>query len=597
MKINRFKSFCLLPALFMGMTLAGCSNSEDIVDGQTQEGMGSVSFTIKEKNYEPVEEVAGTRAAAPEQPEIQDLGDGWMAEVSLVPDTTHAAEPKAKTRAINTPTHYTIQAYQGNVKKGELKGTFNGSDFTPDAGQGKSIILPHGTYDFVCFNDKVSANGTQFTLNRADAGTARFTVKRGVVINQDPKQFVEFEMKHAGVKITHWVNFINCPFKGVITGRVGIYMSSTLNWYEPANPSEKLKYTIDTAPNKIPETEVYDLVTNGYTYPTMGQISQPVDVKGTFIGSMVDNISVGDNTGIYNNNSTDYVLPMTDCAEYKLTFTFGELYGKSLVGKTITVATHKLVEANKSYRIVIGLFMKDRMYLFNDGTAGLLSQNPGKTPVGVVVEPYKRIAVALKDADNGGTSPIWSSSPGRESQNPATDYDNVFGTNFLPYYSPTTVEQSPSSSPARQLALDYYQTVGYGNSVYITGNGRPKRTWYIPTTAEFLNTGVSFGKMHNPNASLSSQLLGNFYYFIPDNAPTTGFTGVSLNIPQMDMVSFNKAFTDVGGTAPTGTYWTDIECQDGSNYKQAQISVNSTGFGLGLGDKTIPAKVRPFIRY
>lgn len=596
MKINRFKSFFLLPALFMGITLAGCSNSEDIVDGQTQEGMGSVSFTIKEKNYEPAEEVAGTRAAAPEKPEIQDLGDGWMAEVSLVPDTTHAAEPKAKTRAINTPTHYTIQAYQGNVKKGELKGTFNGSDFTPDAGQGKSIILPHGTYDFVCFNDKVSANGTQFTVNRADAETARFTVKRGVVINQAPKQFVDFEMKHAGVKITHWVNFINCPIKGVITNYVGS-IGGSQNWYKPANPSEELKYTIDTAPNKIPETEVYDLATNGYTYPTMGQISQPVAVEGHFWSSPAEYISIGDNTGIYNNNSTDYVLPMTDCAEYKLTFTFGELYGKSLVGKTITVATHKLVEANKSYRIVIGLFMKDRMYLFNDGTAGLLSQNPGKTPVGVVVEPYKRIAVALKDADNGGTSPIWSSSPGRESQNPATNYDNVFGTNFLPYYSPTTVEQSPSSSPARQLALDYYQTVGYGNSVYITGNGRPKRTWYIPTTAEFLNTGVSFGKMHNPNASLSSQLLGNFYYFIPDNAPTTGFTGVSINIPQMDMVSFNKAFTDVGGTAPTGTYWTDIECQDGSNYKQAQISVNSTGFGLGLGDKTIPAKVRPFIRY
>ena len=49
MKINRFKLFFLLPALFMGITLASCSNSEDIVDGQTQEGMGSVSFTIKEK--------------------------------------------------------------------------------------------------------------------------------------------------------------------------------------------------------------------------------------------------------------------------------------------------------------------------------------------------------------------------------------------------------------------------------------------------------------------------------------------------------------------------------------------------------------------
>ena len=518
-----------------------------------------------------------------------------MAEVSLVPDTTHVVEPKAKTRAIYTPTHYTIQAYQGGVKKGELKGTFNGANFTPDAGQAKFIFLPHGTYDFVCFNDKVSANGTQFTVNRADAETARFTVKRGVVINQDPKQFVDFEMKHAGVKITHWVNFINCPFKGVITSTVGTYGGLTMNWYKPANPSEELKYTIDTAPNKIPETEVYDLVANGYTYPTMGQISQSVAVKGSFMASMVDHISVGDNIGIYNNNSTDYVLPMTDCAEYKLTFTFGELYGKSLVGKTITVATHKLVEANKSYRVVIGLFMKDRMYLFNDGTAGLLSQNPGKTPIGVVVEPYKRIAVALKDADNGGTPPIWSSSLGRESQRPATDYFDVFGAEYSMYPSPTTGDQSPSSSPARQLALDYYQTVGYGNSVYIIGNERPKRTWYIPTTAEFLSTGVSFGKMHNPNASLSSQNLSNFYYLAPTTG--TGFTGASPNIPQMNMVSFNKAFTDVGGTAPTGTYWTDVECRDGSSYKQAQISVNSTGFGFGLGDKTIPAKVRPFIRY
>ena len=52
------------------------------------------------------------------------------------------------------------------------------------------IILPHGTYDFICFNDKVSVNGTQFTVNRTDAATARFTIERNVVINQDPKQYV-----------------------------------------------------------------------------------------------------------------------------------------------------------------------------------------------------------------------------------------------------------------------------------------------------------------------------------------------------------------------------------------------------------------------
>ena len=44
--------------------------------------------------------IAGTRAAAQPQPELQDLGDGVMAEVSLVPDTTHRVQNKAATRAI-----------------------------------------------------------------------------------------------------------------------------------------------------------------------------------------------------------------------------------------------------------------------------------------------------------------------------------------------------------------------------------------------------------------------------------------------------------------------------------------------------------------
>lgn len=587
MKINRFKSFFLLPALFMGMTLAGCSNSEDIVDGQTQEGMGSVSFTIKEKNYEPVEEVAGTRAAAPEKPEIQDLGDGWMAEVSLVPDTTHVVEPKAKTRAIYTPTHYTIQAYQGGVKKGELKGTFNGANFTPDAGQGKSIILPHGTYDFVCFNDKVSANGTQFTVNRADAGTARFTVKRGVVINQDPKQFVDFEMKHAGAKVMAELVFVNCKMEGVVTQTLGFGMYSGIA-YKPAKSEEALKYTVETLPNKLPETMVYDMSTDSYAYPLMGQDSKSFDVGGTMVGSGTP----GDKVGIFDDyHYTGYWLPNSDCANLKLTFTYGELYGRDLVGKTIKVPTHKLVEANKRYMIYVQLYM-GYMYLYSDGTAGPRSKNPGKTPIGVVIDPYERLAVALNDAPAPSWGVQWSSTTSQASFDDCLNYKHLFGGLYGRLGK--TYDSNRSNSSAIQLALNYYQTVGFGSNSYGTFFN-PSIFWFVPTLRQFLDMGVNLGRL--PYRTMNKDYSRDFEYLIPANAPATGFSGANPTFPAMDMTRFNKAFTDVGGTAPTGVYWTDTECQDGSSFQQAQISVNSTGFGFQLGDKTNPAKVRPFIIY
>ena len=158
MKIKRINTAILLLAL-AGLTLTGCSN-EDIVNVNPQEeGTGNVSFSIVEKDYEPADDTPKSRAAEETKTEVQDLGDGLMAEVSLVSDTTYRPDVP-KTCAINTPTHYTIQAFQGGVKKGELKGKFNGSTFTPDTGHPKSISLPHGTYDFVCFNDKVSVSGT-----------------------------------------------------------------------------------------------------------------------------------------------------------------------------------------------------------------------------------------------------------------------------------------------------------------------------------------------------------------------------------------------------------------------------------------------------
>ena len=273
MNIKRINTAFLLLAL-SGMTLAGCSN-EDLANVTPQEkGTGNVTFSIVEKDYEPATDDPKTRAAAEETKSVtQDLGDGLIAEVSLVPDTTHRVE-NPKTRAINKPTHYTIQAFQGNVKKGELKGTFNGSTFTPDTGQPEAIGLLHGTYDFVCFNDDVTSNGTQLTVNRSAAATARFTVKRGVVINQDPKQQVEFTLKHAGAIVSFWLFAQEFSYPGIVTNTQTIDEQGQPAYVcDFANEEDRIKYKIASAASTVPSTMVYDFATDTYSYPTTEQIS------------------------------------------------------------------------------------------------------------------------------------------------------------------------------------------------------------------------------------------------------------------------------------------------------------------------------------
>ena len=571
MKIKRINTAILLLAL-TGITLTGCSN-EDLANVTPQEeGTGNVSFSIVEKDYEPADDTPKSRAAADEEmkPEVQDLGDGLMAEVSLVPDTTHRAETP-KTRAIATPTHYTIQAFQGGVKKGELKGTFNGSIFTPDAGQPKSISLPHGTYDFVCFNDKVSASGTQFTVNRSDAETARFTVQRGIVINPVSKQQVTFTMKHAGASVQVYSWFMNFSIVTKLANAPIVNArGESVYKAEFVNPAEKCKYKLETVANAIPETMVYDITTDASTSPTMGQISKSGEWSAfdfpaahAMPGQLISNDGMP--------FPSDYVLPTTDCSKLKVTFTSGEFYGCSLAGKSITVTEHKQVEANKVYRILVRLFLTNQ-YLYDDGTAGPLNKNPGKIPIAVVLNPYGRTAVALQDAKDGGGNKMmpWSSSTSQASSMPVTNYSELF---------------------TRSLGgvLSYPQAVSTYTPT-LTG-----QLWQVPEVIDILNMGKILGKMLEDGAKYKRY----FDFLIPSGAAATGFTPVpsSVNFPAMDMTRFNDAFTKVGGTPPSGTYWTCTECKDGTEYKMATIEISGGKFHLGLKSKTETAKVRPFISY
>ena len=577
MKIKRINTVFLLLAL-AGMLLAGCSN-EDLANVTPQKETGNVTFSIIEKDYEPATDNPKTRAAAEETKSVtQDLGDGLMAEVSLVPDTTHrAAAPK--TRAINKPTHYTIQAFQGGVKKGELKGTFNGSTFTPDTGQPEAIGLPHGTYDFVCFNDDVTSNGTQLTVNRAHAATARFTVKRGVVISQDPKQQVEFTLKHAGAMVSYYLFAQEFRFEGIITNTQTIDEQGQPAYVNDfANEEDKIKYKIASAAGTVPSTMVYDFATDTYSYPTTEQVSKSANAAlGTSPLSATPGSNLITNAIIV---PADYYLPSTNCADMKLTFTHGKINGGNLAGKSITIPTSKLVEANKAYRVFIRFYLADR-YLYSDGSYGPRSQNSTKTPIAVIVSDH--VAIALHDINEGGAEQLqWgSNTTSPEGYRTCMNYADLFDV--------SQYGQASLATGAAKSAVSGYTPVAPSPHI-----------WTIPTLVDFLKMGITLGRMaENSFGDYLSFLHKKYAFFAPSGAAATGFSPApsTANFPAMDMARFNNAFTKEGGTPPSGTYWTYMECKDGAEYKMATIEISGGKFHLGLKSKTETAKVRPVILY
>ena len=574
MKKTNLKSAFSILALSIGAGLffVSCSNSEDFSNELTpKEGMGIVSFSINEKDYEPSENVTSTRATAQPQPEIQDLGDGWQAEVSLVPDTTRRPEQKVPTRAIYGNKHYTIRAYQGSTLKGEIKGRFNGTTFTPDAGDPGVMQLPHGYYDFVCFNDRFTANGTTLTINRANTNDAFYTIERGILINQDPKQMVAFTAKHIAANVSVYLNFVNCAMEMKIASTRYEFIpgigSQKYDKIVPKDPANQIDWTLKTAANDIPEKMTYDFFTDTYTYPQMGQVSSSGNTIGAEVGSTTGRIGWNEQHLV-----SHYWLPTTDCSKLKLTFNSGELYGRSLTGKSITVPTHKLVEANKRYKISIRLIMEN-MYLFSDGTKGFLDKNPGKTAIGVILSPMDNFAVALKDVKVSGNDAIqWSNATSQESMNPVQNYEMLF--------APSGYGTVTSTNTAIQAAQNMF-----GSRVR------------IPTFRDFLLMGSSFGKMANQGKG--SQSPEDYSFLIPEGASSTGFIPSlsSINFPQMDMSRFNAAFTRVGGDPMMGTYWTNTECKDGSEYKQVVINVGGSDYSISLAPKNSTAKIRPIISF
>lgn len=426
------------------VALSSCSRDEVTPQQRSQSSSELLNITMEFEDFGADEKV-GSRAAKDEKAfcETIDLGGNIEAEVRIEPDRTPATPA---TRANLSNGHYTIVAYQGNNVKGEMKGTWDGTTFVPDAAPYDKMFLDPGTYTFACFNDKITHNGTTLTINRGGMSVgAVLGINKNVAVS-GKEQSLKFNMKNMQARV-----------------QIRLY---TYRQVGAAQLHSGIQTTLSSVNNTdIPATAEYNVLTETWGTTTSAGMNES-DVNNTL-------------------SSADYhyFLPNTDGSKLKLAFNSGQVYGRSVANGVIgrIVATPFNMQANKSYTVSIALHYKFT-YLFSDGTTGLLAANPGKTPVGLVVNGPSRTAVALKDASSLA---VWTTRSGQQNANMLTSPNDTSNPLYYDGYNETwqasnsldgtTVKGTSTDFPAFKAAADYSPGVSTAPNI-----GK----WYLPAIGE-----------------------------------------------------------------------------------------------------------------
>ena len=547
MKKNTILSIMTCAAMLLLTT--ACSNDENN-NGQ-EKTIQAVQFSFTNEDFGADEALSRATGAAEAKPQTVDLGD-CEAEISV------ENEPAVKTRGVqmNASGHYTIRAYQGGTLKGEMKGTFSGGYFTPDASSSKKLNLPYGTYDFIAFNDQVSISGTELKVDRTDAETARMGFAT-VNINSGAPIQVLFTMKHVGARVR--VKFL-------------------CQKHIPENITATLE---QTAANVIPASVTYNPVTKAYTSTNSAMTAEtsnsPASTETKYMASMYGKYYAYTSTSNYH-----YFLPTTEGNKLKLTFNAGTVFWKPLTGTLSQLNAILQMQANKSYVVKIKL-KPLYTYLFHNGTTGFLKDKGIRTPVGIVIRPG--LAVALNDA-NGGAKCVWDNNyVTSSSQSNQTMYETNFATGYNTYNGEEETWNPAYSYPTNQIKGDiptyvpFYKAGHYGQLLVSKG---------IPVTGNLLN------RWFLPSYGEWKEAITTLAFFNP--AQTTGWE----QYRDMYGAIVSEAFTQVGGDDlfPNKIllYWSSSEYKSGG---YAVILDTNMAYGIFRDwSKTNPnGYARAFVRY
>lgn len=548
-----FRTLC---ALAFGLLCSCSSNNSDVLDnGSNSNGSASgdsdkgVVFNFTTEDFGVDKEVATRGVQSAVKSKVVDLGNGIEAVVEAEKEQVTKAQA---TRAISN-SNYTIYAFQSGVLKASIKGKFSGGKFTAASGSQGYMLLDAGNYDFVAHNDDVSYSGGKFVSSKPE--TAMMATQTET-IGTGRKQTVSFAMKHFGarfkLKFQTWA-----PFSGTTSFSV-------------------VSRTGTTKPSKV----YYDPTTKAYTHDNASY-----SASSTLNGQSESGMESG-NTWTGTANTYAYTYPGATPSDLNVKINSGSLYEKNLSNASIPLSFSSAITfaAGDSYIFKVKLYYK-KTYLFSDGTTGTLLANITKTPVAVVVDESRGLAIALKSAGNGANY-TWNELPRAQK------------TSYIYVNSNTGLGQAINQYTGSSQTWDLSSSLGTPSEKVVKGDAQSLypafyaaghytlvvagKKWFLPSIGEWK---VALTSLSNQNASVVTNVMGKKY-------------GWTYSIVR-------AAFTQAGGTPLTTWYWTSDEQRNPGIANAWTVTADSSGFTFGSaskGKKTsnnsfTGTEVRAFITY
>ena len=544
-------------ALLLLAVLTACTSEDNITTSKQliEVGGDKLKIVINEEPFD-VETTTQTRAGGMEQAipaGTVDLGDGLEAEVSISQGT-----PAPKTRAtVVSDGHYNIYAYDANTNQmligpnKKLSGNVVGGVFTPDAGS--RLELEAGTYKFVCCTDGVDLDPTYGTGSFwANVKKEMIGATAPITLSGDDQQIV-FLMYHRESRFRfRLIGYTNQLTD--VKAQIGIYTGSYRHTYM-----------------KIPTGFWGSSTAIGWFYYANEQPIQATPARQSTAYPLANEFE-----------SDGYSF--LSCVDCGLCFNLsGTIYGKTvnIQNKRLDFVHGAAIKDNGTYTINLKLKPTPALYLFQDGSCGVLAEKGSRKPIGVVVKEKTNsedgTAIALKDVGNGAqytyTTPYnWAKMNTQHNTTHYTDANDA--VNDMEGYK-WTYEAAGSVDGRIKANFEgdytpFYKTARYTPGVTITGANVGK--WYVPAFGEW---------------ALAWKVLGNWDGNIP-SAPGAPLT--------MSISTMNNAFTAAGGSAfQNYDYWCSTEY---ANEMRPTLNAGGAGFYIGLNaTHNLDSYVRPFVHF
>ena len=507
--------FCRLFWGFVGIvgltTLGGCESEE-----ASKEHAHGLRITISQENF-------GSTTRTGQSPIVHQetiyMGDGVYMELVLQEDVASDSEASENTRAEAvfkdlSEGVYQILAYKDNNFVGITEGVVSVVDGKGVFNPSSDFEFDNGSYSFVCVkNVSLSDSRDAVYVDRGTASNDAALISEVVSETIDGDDLaLHFTMRHKESGIRFRLN--------------------------SAGSFENIAATISFTNTKADRHK--------YSLPSGAQ-----DASATTT-SDVDDINLEDLGGATVLTPYLYFLPGTTVEDLKITFTDGEVWGKSIAGKSLTLNNNKQLDCNTLYTATITFH--DGVPAFDGviavGGDGRLTLSGDSDPKARTVY-FKYGGVVALSSSYGATSQNWGA--GEVAFNPTeknNDYYNPWN-NIL--YQTTDVAHTADGvknglgDPCRLVGLTMDQ---------IKSGDIDNCTWRLPTYDE-MNGRTSLTGMNDWDVTAEG-------YKSKKVRMTINGASLDMVFPAFGQRYYNNGTSQTWGT--DGWYWTKSATSDGKGY-------------------------------